>query len=134
MKRFSIIFIALTIVVLVSCRIVHEYPERTEVINRTIDYSLQDSAIIHGYVLDVVTEKPTFGYYKTTILIVETGYVAYDDSSGYFSIKFLPDFENYTIKCIPNFASPKDTLFLKIPNILPNEKIEVKFFHRVVVE
>lgn len=111
---------------LASCSPIVNTPGRVEIVSRTFDYSLQDSAMVHGYLLDVLSEEPLF-LHRATISIVETGGVTQDNDSGYFSIKLLPG--TYTIRVIDDrYLRIENVQYLKISNILPNEKIKVKFF------
>jgi len=117
-------------VLFISCNRVQIYPGRIEIVERSFDYSLQDSAAIHGYVLEAYEEKPTLSC-RSTILIVETGATTQDNDSGYFFIKLLPG--TYTVERFFTFPTWNDTMRLENLKILPNEKVKIKFFRRIEI-
>ena len=124
MKTFKLIIFFLFIV-FISCSNIQTYPGKALIVNRSIDNSLQDSAMVYGYVLDAKKKKPLG---NCTILVKEANSIVYSDSTGYFSLKLLP--KTYTVMC---FAEYSDTLLLENLKILPNEKVEVKFLRSVVI-
>jgi len=124
MKTRTII-IFFQFILFVSCSNIQTYPGKALIVNRSIDNSLQDSAMIYGYVLDAKEKKPLS---NCTILVKETNSAVYSDSTGYFFLKLLP--ETYTVMC---FAEHSDTLLLENLKILTNEKVEVKFLRTVVI-
>lgn len=115
-----------------SCLSIHVTHGKAEIVNRSFDCSLQDSAMICGYVLDAYGTHPVY----SSVFIENTGNSVFSDSTGYFSVKLLPG--TYTVICDP--VHPADTRGYtqtqKLENltILPNEKIEVKFLITSVVE
>ncbi|MDR2907924.1 MAG: hypothetical protein LBU91_08055 [Bacteroidales bacterium] len=130
-KTFSLLLAGIISIfgtLLISCNDVNIYPGRAEIVNRSLDYALQDSVIICGYVLSSDTESPSWN--RFTIQIVETGMSTQDDSTSYFSMKLLLNDKICTIKCNREFTE-EEVPTLKITSILPNEKIEVKFLHKV---
>ncbi|MCL2412810.1 MAG: hypothetical protein FWC98_01580 [Bacteroidales bacterium] len=110
----------------ISCSPIVNTPGRIEIVSRTIDHSLQDSAVIHGYLLSVLDERPFF-FHRAEISIVETGFTTQDSDSGYFSIKILPG--TYTIKVLDDrYLRIENAQYLRVSDVLPNEKIKVIFF------
>ena len=107
------------------------FPGRIEIVSRTFDYSLQDSAIIHGRLLEVLSEEP-IPYSRATILVVEMGVTTQDCNSGYFSIKIPPG--TYTLRVSDDrYLRKENAQYLKIANILPNEKVKVIFYRPTAV-
>jgi hypothetical protein len=111
-----------------SCHTEERYLGSVEIIERSVDNSLQDSVIIYGYVLvrDMHGKnRPPYLYERPTIKILETETTTQSNDSGYFSIKMLHG--TYTIECFfpstPWNGNPK----LENIKISPNEKIKVKF-------
>ena len=123
--NFAIIFI---FIVFISCLSVHIYPGKAIIVNRSFDDSLQDSAMIYGYVLDAAEKKPLWNSSK--ISIEKTELFTFCDSTGFFLIKLLPGI--YNIVCFCPIVTD-DTLKLDNIKFLPNEKIEVQFLKKVVV-
>jgi len=125
MKTFKLIIFFL-IIIFVSCLDVRIYPGKALIVNRSFDISLQDSAMICGYVLDAAEKTPLWNSSK--ILVENTEISTFCDSTGYFFIKLLPG--TYTIICFDPLVTD-DTLKLKSLKILSNEKVEIKFLKRV---
>jgi len=117
-------FFLFVLLLFLSCVNTKIYEGKVQIINRSFDTSLQDSAMIYGYVLSAADENPLS---NRTILIKETKNSVFSDSIGLFSMKFLPG--TYTIVC---FYPPATDSSLELDNfkILPNEKIEIKFLVR----
>ncbi|MCL2412809.1 MAG: carboxypeptidase-like regulatory domain-containing protein [Bacteroidales bacterium] len=113
-----------------SCRNVQIFPERIEIVERTIDHSLRDSAVIYGYVLDAFMKEPLWRN-PSVILVTQTGTTTLSDSTGFYSIKLLPG--TYTIEVFCSFSTVGDTLRLENLNLLPNERVKIKFFKRVEI-
>jgi len=106
-----------------SCHSEERIPGRVEVVERSFDSSLQDSVMIHGYVLSVSEEKPLW-MMSSTIVVVELAVATQSDSvSGYFSMKLLPGI--YTIVCLFPTANPD--LTLNRQEFLPNERVKIRF-------
>ena len=124
--KITVIFI---LVALTACNEVKIYPGRVEIVDRSFDQTLQDSAMIHGYVLDASEEKPLWNL--SVILITETGDTTLCDSIGYYFIKLLPGI--YTVECFYLLPTQNDSLKLENLKILPNEKVQVNFFKEVEV-
>lgn len=124
---FAIIICALTL--FTSCRCVQIFPERIEIVERSFDYSFQDSAMIYGYVLDAFMGEPHWK--PQVILITETETTTLTDSTGYYFMKLLPG--TYTIEVFCSFVTAGDTLRLENLNLLPNEKVKINFFTRVEI-
>jgi len=106
-----------------SCHTEERIPGRVEVVERYFDSSLQDSVMIHGYVLSVSEEKPLW-MMSSTIVAVEIAVATQSDSvSGYFSMKLLPG--AYTIVCL--FPTTNPDLTLSRQEFLPNERVKIRF-------
>lgn len=107
-----------------SCTGIDRTPSRVEIAERFFDPALQDSAMIHGYILSLFTDDPF--YLRSTIRIVQTSSVVIDNDQGYFSIKLPPG--TYTIE---NFLSPTSghrALRLENLKISASEKVKIIFF------
>ena len=100
------------------------YEGKASIISRSFDTSLQDSAMIYGYVRSAAYEDILPPYNIPTIFIRETNATTECDSLGYFSLKLLQG--TYTVVC------SEDCPDLKI-TIRSNEKVEIKFLIRVVI-
>jgi hypothetical protein len=121
--KFTVFFI---FIIFISCLDVHIYPGKALIVNRFFDNSLQDSALIYGYVLDAAEEKPLWDSSK--ILVEKTEISTFCDSTGYFFMKLQPG--AYNIVCF-NPIVTDDTLKLDNLKILPHEKVEIKFLKKV---
>jgi len=110
-------------IIFFSCAGIHIYPGEALIVSRSFNNSLQDSAMICGYVFDALEENPLWNW--TISVVGNTEMTTNTDSNGYFLIKLLPG--TYNIIC------SEDTPKLYNIKILPNEKIEVRFLKKVVV-
>ncbi|MCL2412808.1 MAG: hypothetical protein FWC98_01570, partial [Bacteroidales bacterium] len=83
-----------------SCREVQIFPGRIEIVERSFDPLLQDSAMVQGYVLDALMEYPFWN--PQVVFIAETGATALSDSTGFYFMKLLPG--TYTVEVFCSFA------------------------------
>lgn len=127
-KATFLVFLLLCMVI--SCRKVHTYHSKAIIVKRSVDMTLNDSALIYGMVYSAEDEKTPELY--ANIWVEDTDLKTNSDSTGFFSIKLLP--KNYTIKCLGKFSNKDMTIELKNISILPNEKIEVKFLQGIIIE
>ncbi|GAB6278022.1 MAG: hypothetical protein STSR0006_00170 [Lentimicrobium sp.] len=124
------ILIIILLSMVISCRKVHTYPSIAIIVNRLIDTTLNDSALIFGYVYSAEDEKTP--ELNANIWIEDTNIKTNSDSSGFFSLKLLSG--TYTIKCLGKYSNEDMIIELKNLSILPNERIEVKFLQGVIIE
>jgi hypothetical protein len=116
-------------IITIACRQVHTYEGKATIISRHIDLSLRDSALIYGTVNSAAEES----YPERFALVwidgtnIKTGV----DSIGSFNIKLKPG--TYTIKC-SLWGEEKDVEALNNLSVLPNEKIQVTFLLKEVIE
>jgi len=124
MKFFTIIFL-FVLLLFASCLNTKIYEAKALIVSRSFDTSLQDSAMIYGYVRSAAYEEIL--PYNMIVLIQETKTTTECDSLGNFSLKLLSG--TYTVMCF-NPSVTDDTLKLENLKILPNEKVEIKFLMR----
>ena len=121
MKNTILIF-TLFLLIISSCRQIHFVDGESLILNRSIDTSLNDSAIIFG---TVYNNRCDFCFEtQAKIWINGTDLNTMTDSKGYFSLK-IPAVLS-TIKCTRINDRYKVTEELKDILILKNEKIELK--------
>ena len=130
--RFTYITSLLIILVgmVVSCHKVHIYPGKAIIVNRSIDATLNDSAIIFGMVYSAEDEKTP--ELNADIWIESPNIKTNSDSTGFFNLKLLSG--TYTIKCLGKFSNEDMIIELKNLSILPNEKVEVRFLQGIIIE
>lgn len=103
---------------------------RTEVGEKKLDISLQDSVLVYGKVKradDNVTPEV-----NARIWARPSGFETYSNDSGYYELKLPPDI--LTIYCERQFGNREDLGVLNNLELLPNEKVELDFYLRVKVE
>jgi len=111
-----------------SCHHKLVYHGYATIIERSFDRSLEDSVIIHGYVivLEISGEqRPPYWYERATIKIIETEVTVQNNDDGYFSIKILPGI--YTIECIFPSTPQNGNPSLRNIEVFQNEIIKIKF-------
>ena len=113
-----------------ACRKTQIYEGKAIIVSRSIDTTLKDSALIYGTVCSADNEN--LRLVNAAIWIGGTSIKTTSNDTGFFSIKFLPN--TYTIKYLGQYYSTDMTGELANIVVLPNEKIEVKFLQKVVVE
>lgn len=101
-----------------------------EIISRSIDETLNDSALIYGFIYGAETVASPVPNAK--IWIEESNFETTSDIYGNFSLSVLPG--TYTIKCLGNQAEERFTAVVKNLELTPNEKIEIRFNHGYIVE
>jgi len=117
-----ILLLALFLIIISSCRQIHFVDGESSILNRSIDISLNDSAMIFG---TVYNRQCDFCFEtQAKIWINGTDLNTMTDSKGYFSLK-IPAVLS-TIKCTRINDRYKVTEELKDILILKNEKIELK--------
>ncbi len=101
-----------------------------EIISRSIDETLNDSALIYGFVYGAETINSPFP--DTKIWIEGSDLETTSDIYGNFSLAVSPG--TYTIKCLHDQYEERFTAIVKDITLLPNEKIEIRFYHGTFVE
>ncbi len=96
-----------------------------EIIGRSIDETLNDSALIYGFVYSAGSIKSP--YANANIWIEGSDLETTSDISGNFSLAVLPGI--YTIKCLGNQEEDRFTAVIENMELSPNEKIEIIFYH-----
>ena len=132
MKTFlKIQYLALLVLSIINiyCRKVHTYEGKATIISRTTDLTLKDSALIYGTVCSAADESLPERF--AMVWIAGTNIKTGVDSLGTFNIKLIPG--TYTIKC-SLWGEEKDVEQLDSLSILSNEKIQIKFLLKVIVE
>lgn len=133
MKKNILQYLLLIITIsLISCRQVHVYEGEVEVLDKTIDRSLNDSVMVYGKVLSAIDRNALY-YMESRIWIVETGDETFSDNyNGEYSLK-LPIGE-YTINCLGKLFDESDVLVARGIFLQENEKIEINFYLEGTVE
>ena len=116
-------------IITISCRKVHTYDGKATIISRTTDLTLKDSAQIYGTVCSAADELLPERF--AAVWINGTTIKTSVDSLGTFKIKLIPG--KYSIKC-SLWGEEKDVEQLNNLSISSNEKIEIKFLLKVIVE
>ena len=125
------ILISLILLILAwSCRRVVIIDSSAEIISRSIDETLNDSALIYGFVYSAGSINSP--YPNTNIWIDGSDLKTISDIYGNFSLKVLPG--TYTIKCLRDQYEERFTAEVKNITLSPNEKIEIRFYHGTIVE
>lgn len=114
----------------ISCLDVKIIDSSAEIISRGTDTALNDSALIYGAVYFAETTNMPFP--DADVWIEESDLKTSSDSLGNYSLKVLPGI--YTIKCLDPLSDVRFTSVLDNISLLPNEKIEVRFFHGYTIE
>src|SRR3989304_6940734 len=109
------ILVIILLGMVISCRIVHTYPSKAIIVNRSIDTTLRDSSLIFGYVYSAGDEKTP--EINANIWIEGTKIKTNSDKSGFFSMKLLSG--TYTIKCLGEFRNEDEIIELKNLSVLP---------------
>lgn len=118
------------IIIIPACRIVHVYEGKSIIISRTIDTSLNDSALIFGYVYSAIDEISPEPFAEIWIDGKDTKTTA--DKSGYFYLKIPAGL--CTIKCKGKYSNDDEIEEIKDLTVIKNEKIELKFFIGITIE
>ena len=113
-----------------SCRHLVIVNSKAVVVSRSIDIALNDSALIYGTVF--FGESETVPMKRANIWIEGSNIKTISDNMGLFSLKILPDI--YTVKCLGEYSNEEFVAIIKDLDLLPNEKVEIKFFHGYVVQ
>ena len=123
--KTAILISSILLILVWSCRRVVIVDSSAEIISRSIDETLNDSALIYGFVYDAGTIKSP--YPNANIWIEGSDLKTTSDISGNFSLAVLPG--TYTIKCLGDQQEERFTAVVKDITLLPNEKIEIRFYH-----
>jgi hypothetical protein len=116
---------SILLILIWSCRRVVIVDSSAEIISRSIDVTLNDSALIYGFVYDAGDKDlPLSG---VDIWIEGSDFKTISDNQGKFNIKVSPGI--YTIKCLYPRSDERFTAVIKNVTLLPNEKIEIRFYH-----
>ena len=118
LKILLISFIAIAI----SCRSITRIDSKVEIVSRTVDTSLKDSAVICGYVSYAGTEGTRISNSK--VWIENSDILTKSDNNGFFVLKIKPG--TYKLSCLGEYSDPQFTATKDI-SLLANEKVEVKF-------
>jgi hypothetical protein len=123
------ILISLVVLILVwSCRRVTVVDSSAEIISRSIDETLNDSALIYGFVYSAGNSP----YPDSKIWIEGSDLETTSDIYGNFSLPVMPG--TYTIKCLRDQYDERFTAIVKDITLLPNQKVEIRFYHGTFVE
>lgn len=124
MKITTLICIIL-IILAWSCRREIIVDSSSVIISRNIDETLNDSSLIYGFVYGAETLNSPFP--NANIWIEGSDLKTTSDIYGNFSLPVLPG--TYTIKCLGNQEEERFTAIVNNITLLPNEKIEIRFYH-----
>jgi hypothetical protein len=113
-----------------ACRKVYVYEGKAVIVSRVIDATLKDSVLIYGTIYSADDER--FPLVNAAIGIEGTSIKTTSNNAGYFSVKLPPN--TYTIKYLGQYYGTDMTGELVNVVALPNEKIEVKFLQKEVVQ
>lgn len=130
MFKTSILISAIIIILAWSCNDPIIVDSSAEIISRSFDETLNDSALIYGFVYGAETVASPVPNAK--IWIIESNFETTSDIYGNFSLSVLPG--THTIKCLHNQYEERFTAIVKNITLLPNEKIEIRFNHGYIVE
>lgn len=113
-----------------SCHHIVIVNSKAIIASRSIDIALNDSALIYGTVF--FGESETVPMTSANVWIEGSNIKTISDNMGLFSLKILPGI--YTVKCLGEYSSEEFVAVIKDIEVLPNEKVEIKFFHGYVVQ
>lgn len=123
-KKTGFLVLALLLIFASSCRQIAIIESSTEIVSRGNDIALNDSALIYGSVIFAGTENmPEPG---ASIWIEGTDIKTTSDVWGYYSLQILPG--TYKIKCLGLSNDERFIAILDNISLLPNEKIEIRFY------
>jgi len=128
--KLNFLVICVLLLTITACREIHVYEGKATIVSRSIDATLKDSALIYGTIYSA--ENENLPLENANIWIDGTSIKTTSNNTGYFSIKLLPN--TYTIKYLGQYSGTDMTGELANIVVLPNEKIEVRFLQKVVVE
>lgn len=117
-------------VLLSSCLNPYYIDSKSNIVKRSTDTALNDSALIYGTVFGG-PDTTSFPFPGANIWIEETDIKTTSNIQGSFNLKVLPD--TYSVKCIHPNSEERFTMTLDI-SLSPNEKVEIQFFHGSVSE
>lgn len=121
MRNILKILLVSFIAVAISCRSITRIDSKVEIVSRTIDTSLKDSALISGLVSYAGTEGTLIPNSK--IWIENSSIMTKSDCDGFFVLKIKPG--TYKLNCLGEYSDPQFTATKNI-SLLANEKVEVK--------
>ena len=123
-NKIGFLVVVLLLIVVNSCRQIAIIESSTEIVSRDTDIALNDSALIYGSVIFAGTENmPESG---ASIWIEGTDIKTTSDVWGPYSLQTLPG--TYKIKCLGLASDERVTAILDNISLLPNEKIEIRFY------
>ncbi|MBN1650453.1 MAG: hypothetical protein JW857_03940 [Bacteroidales bacterium] len=129
-KKIGFLVVVLLLFVVNSCRHIAIIDSSVEIVSRGIDIALNDSALIYGSVIAAGTENmPEPG---ASIWIEGADIKTTSDVWGHYSLQILPG--TYNIKCLGLYSDERFTAVLDNISLLPNEKIEIRFYLGCIVE
>ncbi len=128
--KTAILISSILLILVWSCRRVVIVDSSAEIISRSVDEALNDSALIYGFVYGAETTNSPFP--NANIWIEGSNLKTISDIYGNFSLPVLPG--TYTIKCLGNQYDKRFTAIVKVVTLSPNEKIEIRFYHGTFVE
>ena len=120
-----LLLLPLCVVLLSACNEVQYIDSETKIVGRYTDTTLNDSSLIYGIV--IMNGTINMPYSNAEIWIEETDDNTASDIQGKFSLRVLPG--TYTVKCLAPYNEDRFLMTLKDISLLPNEKIEIHFFH-----
>jgi len=124
------LLLAIFLIIMFSCRQIHFVDGESMVLNRSIDTSLNDSAIIYGTVY--YSECDQCFETQAKIWINGTELNTLTDTLGYINLRIPSGL--CTIKCTRLNSRYDITEQIKDLVVLKNEKIELKFIMGYVAE
>lgn len=113
-----------------SCREVVIIDSSAEIVSRSIDETLNGSALVYGYVYSAGTANRP--YLFATVWVEGSDLKANAGTDGNFNLTILPG--KYTLKCLSENADPQFTATIKDITLTANEKVEVIFYHGKIGE
>ena len=119
----------LILVLLSSCLDPYYLDSKSNIVKRSTDTALNDSALIYGTVVVINSDMP---YPNADVWIEGTEIKTTSDIYGKFSLKILPG--TYSIKCLHPLKEERFMMTLKDISVSPNEKVEILFSHGIQVE
>ena len=123
-NNFFLTFPIIFLIISYACLDPEIYQGRSELLNRSIDLSLNDSSLVYGKVLRADQGDPAF---NASVNLNDLSQNTFSNDTGYYEIKMLPG--NYDI-----YAKQDDnqTTFTDL-DILPNEEVEINFYIKVII-
>ena len=123
--KATIIISSILLILALSCRRITIIDSSAEIISRSIDETLNDSALIYGTVFFGKDDEVPMS--NANVWIEVSNLKTTSDIYGSFSLPVLPG--TYTIKCLGNQYEERFTAVVKNITLSPNEKIEIRFYH-----